>query len=381
MAAAGLQAIPNPSAFFLKERPAEEAGSVVISTIKGTRPLLAEIQALVSPTLFAGNPRRMTIGLDHFRTCHAPGRHREESRLQLRRARTSTSTWPAAWPSRSRRPTWASSWPSSPPSRTRPFPGRSCVFGEIGLSGEVRSVAEPLARIKEALSLGFETVLLPAGQPGHAGEGGPAPGRGFWASRTSGKRCRSYFMPRFIKDGFMGIHIFRFLHHRSASPPPAISSPSSACRGRRGAAVAFVLGVIIMYLETRIRQDPVQDHLELDHRAPTPASSWAGRWGRSTRTSPRTPPRPLHPHLLPHHHALHRVPRRHAEVGVAGPGPPLPLLQGEERRPELQDPGHERHHRRPDHRPLRHGVHRGHPGHPPVRPQGAAAHRRFRRTG
>ncbi|MEW5900819.1 MAG: DNA repair protein RadA, partial [Acidobacteriota bacterium] len=68
MGAAGLQAIPNPSAFFLKERPAEEAGSVVVSTIKGTRPLLAEIQALVSPTLFAGNPRRMTIGLDHFRT-------------------------------------------------------------------------------------------------------------------------------------------------------------------------------------------------------------------------------------------------------------------------------------------------------------------------
>jgi len=67
MGARGLEAISNPSAFFLKERPTKEAGSVVICTIKGSRPLLAEIQALVSSTLFTGNPRRMTIGLDHFR--------------------------------------------------------------------------------------------------------------------------------------------------------------------------------------------------------------------------------------------------------------------------------------------------------------------------
>ena len=68
MAATGLQAIPNPSAFFLKERPKNEPGSAVVATIKGTRPLLVEIQALVSPTLFSANPRRMTIGLDHYRT-------------------------------------------------------------------------------------------------------------------------------------------------------------------------------------------------------------------------------------------------------------------------------------------------------------------------
>ncbi|MFQ5721051.1 MAG: DNA repair protein RadA, partial [Candidatus Aminicenantales bacterium] len=68
MGSEGLKAIANPSAFFLKERPTEAAGSVVVCTIKGSRPFLAEIQALVSSTLFVGNPRRMTIGLDHFRS-------------------------------------------------------------------------------------------------------------------------------------------------------------------------------------------------------------------------------------------------------------------------------------------------------------------------
>ena len=52
----GLQAITNPSAFFLKERPKDESGSVVVCTLKGSRPLLAEIQALVSSTLFSGSP-------------------------------------------------------------------------------------------------------------------------------------------------------------------------------------------------------------------------------------------------------------------------------------------------------------------------------------
>ena len=63
MTASGLQVIGNPSEFFLRERPREEPGSAVVATIKGTRPLLAEIQALVSSTLFSGNPRRMSVGL------------------------------------------------------------------------------------------------------------------------------------------------------------------------------------------------------------------------------------------------------------------------------------------------------------------------------
>jgi DNA repair protein RadA/Sms len=162
MGAAGLQAIPNPSAFFLKERPVEEAGSVVVSTVKGTRPLLAEIQALVSPTLFAGSPRRMTIGLDHFRTSMllavierklgfsfggediylnvAGGLTIEETAADLGAVLAVVSCL-----------------------KNKALPRDVVVFGEVGLSGEVRSVGNPVARIKEALSLGFGTVMLPKG--------------------------------------------------------------------------------------------------------------------------------------------------------------------------------------------------------------------------
>ncbi len=162
MGQAGLQAIPNPSAFFLKERPAEESGSVVVSTIKGTRPLLAEIQALVSPTLFAGSPRRMTIGLDHFRTSmllavieRKLGYSFGGEDIYLNVAGGLTIEEPAA--------DLGAVLAVVSCLKNKPLPRDVVVFGEVGLSGEVRSVGSPLARIKEALSLGFETVVLPQG--------------------------------------------------------------------------------------------------------------------------------------------------------------------------------------------------------------------------
>jgi DNA repair protein RadA/Sms len=162
MTAAGLQPILNPSAFFLRERPREEAGSAVVCTLKGTRPLLAEIQALVSSTLFAGNPRRMTIGLDHYRTAMllalvekkagysfagediylnvAGGMSIEEPAVDLGVVMAVVSSL-----------------------KNMPLPANMAFFGEVGLSGEIRSVGQPLVRIKEAQALGFATVLLPAG--------------------------------------------------------------------------------------------------------------------------------------------------------------------------------------------------------------------------
>jgi len=162
MGSSGLQAVSNPSAFFLKERPAEEPGSVVICTIKGSRPLLAEVQALVSPTLFTGNPRRMTVGLDHFRTAMllaiierkmgfsfagediylnvAGGLVIEEPATDLGVILAVISCL-----------------------KNKPVPSDFCVFGEVGLSGEIRSVSQAVTRLKEAHSLGFETVLLPQG--------------------------------------------------------------------------------------------------------------------------------------------------------------------------------------------------------------------------
>src|SRR5574340_1658239 len=62
----GLAEVSNPSAFFLSERPEGAAGSVVVPSIEGTRPILIEVQSLVSPTSF-GMPRRTAIGVDHNR--------------------------------------------------------------------------------------------------------------------------------------------------------------------------------------------------------------------------------------------------------------------------------------------------------------------------
>jgi DNA repair protein RadA/Sms len=162
MGSRGLQAIPNPSAFFLKERPTDEAGSVAVCTIKGSRPLMAEIQALVSSTLFTGNPRRMTIGLDHFRAAMllaivekkvgfsfagediyinvAGGLNIDEPASDLGVIAAVISCM-----------------------KNKAIPPEVTVFGEVGLSGEIRSVSQPLARVKEASSLGFRTVIMPQG--------------------------------------------------------------------------------------------------------------------------------------------------------------------------------------------------------------------------
>jgi len=166
MSGRGLKAVTNPSAFFLKERPTEETGSVVVCTIKGSRPLLAELQALVSSTLFSGNPRRMTVGLDHFRASMllaiaekklgysfagedvylnvAGGLTLEEPATDLGMITAVVSSM-----------------------KNRPVSPAMAVFGEVGLSGEIRSVGQPVARVKEASSLGFRSVILPKGNIPH----------------------------------------------------------------------------------------------------------------------------------------------------------------------------------------------------------------------
>jgi DNA repair protein RadA/Sms len=162
MGSTGLLAVPNPSAFFLKERPVDEPGSVVVSTIQGSRPLLAEIQALVSSTLFTGNPRRMTIGLDHYRASLVLAVVEKKlgfgfggEDIYLNVAGGVTIDEPAA--------DLAVALAVVSSLKNRPIPSGTAVFGEVGLSGEVRSVGQPLARLKEAASLGFERVILPQG--------------------------------------------------------------------------------------------------------------------------------------------------------------------------------------------------------------------------
>lgn len=162
MESSGLSVITNPSAFFLKEKPAEEPGSVVVCTIKGSRPLLAEIQALVSSTLFAGNPRRMTLGLDHFRSSmllaiieKKLGFSFSGEDIYLNVAGGLNISEPAA--------DLGILISVVSCLKNRIIPSDVCILGEVGLSGEVRSVGQPLLRVKEAAALGFKTVVLPQG--------------------------------------------------------------------------------------------------------------------------------------------------------------------------------------------------------------------------
>jgi len=162
MSQAGLRPIDNPSAFFLKERPQNEPGSAIVSTIKGSRPLLVEIQALVSSTIFMGNPRRMSIGLDHYRmamllalTEKKVGYSFAGEDIYLNVAGGLSLDEPAA--------DLGVVLAVISSVKNLPLPRELAVFGEVGLSGEIRSVSQPAARIREARSLGFELVMMPEG--------------------------------------------------------------------------------------------------------------------------------------------------------------------------------------------------------------------------
>jgi DNA repair protein RadA/Sms len=162
MSQSGLRAIDNPSAFFLKERPQNEPGSVIVATIKGSRPLLVEIQALVSSTIFIGNPRRMSIGLDHYRvamllalTEKKIGYSFAGEDIYLNVAGGLSLDEPAA--------DLGVVLAVISSVKNVALPRELAVFGEVGLSGEIRSVNQPAARIREARSLGFELVMMPAG--------------------------------------------------------------------------------------------------------------------------------------------------------------------------------------------------------------------------
>jgi DNA repair protein RadA/Sms len=160
MTGAGLQAIPNPSALFLSERVEGAPGSAVVATIEGSRPMLCEIQALVSPTSF-GNPRRMSIGLDQNRTTLLLAVLEKRVGLALLGDDVFVSVAgglevpePAA--DLGVAAAIASSF------RNRPIPKGTVLFGEVGLAGEVRGAGQAGLRVREAAQMGFTRCILPA---------------------------------------------------------------------------------------------------------------------------------------------------------------------------------------------------------------------------
>lgn len=155
----GLAEVPNPSEFMLEGRPAEASGAVTACSMEGTRPILLEVQALVSKTNF-GLPRRTAAGVDYNRVnllmavlekrCRyalsgydayvniAGGMKMNEPALDLAIVMALISSY-----------------------KDRPLDEKTIVFGEVGLSGEVRAVSMAEQRVHEAVKMGFTRCILP----------------------------------------------------------------------------------------------------------------------------------------------------------------------------------------------------------------------------
>ncbi|HZT88086.1 MAG TPA: DNA repair protein RadA [Stellaceae bacterium] len=175
----GLVEVPNPSSLFLAEREAEGAdgfdrtigGSAVFAGIEGTRPVLVEIQALVAPAVL-GTPRRAVVGWDGTRLAMITavldarcGLSVGANDIYLNVAGGLRIVEPAA--------DLAVAAALVSALTEMPVPADAVVFGEIGLSGRVRPVAQTEARLKEAAKLGFAEAWLPP-RPGRKGAGAEA---------------------------------------------------------------------------------------------------------------------------------------------------------------------------------------------------------------
>ncbi|MDB5438156.1 MAG: repair protein RadA, partial [Caulobacteraceae bacterium] len=170
----GLREVGNPSALFLGEGRQRAAGAAVFAGIEGSRPVLVEIQALVAPSAY-GTPRRAVVGWDNGRLAMV---------LAVLEARCGLSFGDrdvylnVAGGLRIGEPAAdlavAAALLSS--LADRPVPGETVVFGEVGLSGEVRPVVHAEGRLKEAAKLGFTRAIVPRrrrdkGKTGEPGSG------------------------------------------------------------------------------------------------------------------------------------------------------------------------------------------------------------------
>ena len=155
----GLVEVENPSEFMLSGRPEHASGSVVACAMEGTRPILMEIQALVCRSNF-GMPRRTAAGLDYNRVNLLMAVLEKRAGLPLSNYDAYVNIVGGI---RMNEPAAdlgivmaiASSY------KNRPVPEDAIVFGEVGLSGEVRAVTMPEQRVAEARKLGFKTCIIP----------------------------------------------------------------------------------------------------------------------------------------------------------------------------------------------------------------------------
>jgi DNA repair protein RadA/Sms len=160
MTGTGLKPVPNPSKLFLSERATGIPGSAVLCCVEGSRPLLVEVQALVSTSTY-GNARRMAVGIDQSRLSLLLAVLEKRAGLSLAGddvyvniAGGMSIEEPAADLS------VVAAVASSV--RNRGVPPATAMFGEVGLSGEVRGIPQAPLRIREAVQLGFTRIVMPA---------------------------------------------------------------------------------------------------------------------------------------------------------------------------------------------------------------------------
>jgi DNA repair protein RadA/Sms len=159
MTSSGLRAVPNPSKLFLAERSGSAPGSAVLCTVEGSRPILVEVQALVSTSTY-GTARRMASGIDQQRLSLLLAVLEKRAGLNLlgddvfvNIAGGMSVDEPASDLG------VVAAIASSV--RSRAIPSTTAVFGEVGLAGEVRGITQAALRVREAAQMGFRVCVMP----------------------------------------------------------------------------------------------------------------------------------------------------------------------------------------------------------------------------
>jgi DNA repair protein RadA/Sms len=160
MTGTGLRAVPNPSKLFLSERASGTPGSAVLCCVEGSRPILVEVQALVSTSTY-GNARRMAIGIDHNRLALLLAVLEKRAGLNL--AGDDVYVNIAGGMSVDETAADLSVLAAVASSvRNRALAPATAIFGEVGLSGEIRGIPQAALRIREAAQMGFTRVVMPS---------------------------------------------------------------------------------------------------------------------------------------------------------------------------------------------------------------------------
>lgn len=156
----GLTEVKNPSQIFLSERNEDVTGAVVTASIEGSRPVLLEVQALVTPTNF-GNPQRVTTGFDYRRLSILLAVLEKRAGMRLSAHNVFLNI---AGGLKIDEPAIDLAVCAAVASSLKNLPAKNnfVVLGEVGLGGEIRSVGHIEKRIQEAEKLGFKNVILPS---------------------------------------------------------------------------------------------------------------------------------------------------------------------------------------------------------------------------